>query len=271
MAGVPIPGTHPDPRARPGVAGAGGAGQGRGGRGGHRQVRAPGEPPGAPRGAVPAPAAGGSTGRRRRLQEHESAAAATAATAVEGARWPGSSPGDPALLTEAAAALGGRGSRRLRLQPRLRGRPPPPGPSSPRPPPASLRPPPRPLAGPARHGAASPPMALRRSMGRSGLPPLPLLAGLAALLLPEPVAEGRGWPGRRRGARAAGGAARVGARAWAGQGFGWGDPAGRPRLGGWRAGRSGVFAVGSRGSHPQLSLVRGSSGGVERKGVGLCG
>ncbi|XP_036301257.1 tyrosine-protein kinase receptor TYRO3 isoform X2 [Pipistrellus kuhlii] len=33
-------------------------------------------------------------------------------------------------------------------------------------------------------------MALRRSMGRSGLPPLPLLAGLAALLLPEPVAEG---------------------------------------------------------------------------------
>lgn len=70
-------------------------------------------------------------------------------------------------------------------------------------------------------------------MGRSGLPPLPLLAGLAALLLPEPVAEGRGWPGRRRGAGAAGGAAGVGARAWAGQRFGWGDPAGRPRLGGW--------------------------------------
>ncbi|XP_036874860.1 tyrosine-protein kinase receptor TYRO3 isoform X2 [Manis javanica] len=33
-------------------------------------------------------------------------------------------------------------------------------------------------------------MALRRSMGRSGLPPLPLLAGLATLLLPEPAAAG---------------------------------------------------------------------------------
>ncbi|KAG8514578.1 Tyrosine-protein kinase receptor TYRO3, partial [Galemys pyrenaicus] len=50
------------------------------------------------------------------------------------------------------------------------------------------------LAGRARHGAASPPMALRRSMGRPGLPPLPpppllvLLVLLAALLLSEPAA-----------------------------------------------------------------------------------
>lgn len=59
-------------------------------------------------------------------------------------------------------------------------------------------------------------------MGRSGLPPLPrppppllqllLLAGLATLLLPEPVAEGKSWPGRRREAGAAEGRGRVGVR-----------------------------------------------------------
>lgn len=73
--------------------------------------------------------------------------------------------------------------------------------------PAERRPPPLPrasrpssaallsaLAGRARHGAASPPMALRRSMGRPGLRPL-LLAGLASLLLPGSAAAGRGGPG----------------------------------------------------------------------------
>lgn len=135
--------------------------------------------------AVRARVAGG-PGRRRRLrEEHESAAAATAATAVEGAPWPRSGPGDPALLTAAGATRSGRGPRRRPPQRRPQAGPRP----SRRPP---LLPPGRSLAGRARHGAASPPMALRRSMGRSGLPPLPLLAGLATLLLPEPAAAGRG-------------------------------------------------------------------------------
>lgn len=100
-------------------------------------------------------------------------------------------------------------SQRARVsEPQPQHRPPGRPPSLPRPSSASslllLLPPPWSLAGRARHGAASPPMALRRSMGRSGLPPLPrppppppllLLAGLAVLLLPEPAAAGRGCPG----------------------------------------------------------------------------
>lgn len=156
----------------------------------------------------------GELGRRRRLREHESAA--TAATAVEGARWPRSGPTDPALLTAAAATRHGRGSRRHGPQHRPPGQPLPlPRSSSLLPPPSSLLSPPWSLVGPARHGAASPPMALRRSMERSGLPPLPsppppllLLVGLAALLLREPVAAGRGWPERRRKAGAAEGRGR---------------------------------------------------------------
>lgn len=110
---------------------------------------------------------------------------------------------------------GRRDSQRARVpEARAPARPPERLPPLPRPssllPPSFLLPPLRSLAGRARHGAASPPMALRRSMGRSGLRPPPppppplllLLVGLAALLLPEPVAAGRGWPGRRRKAGA---------------------------------------------------------------------
>lgn len=101
-----------------------------------------------------------------------------------------------------AADGGGRGSRRPRVRDAPTERRPPPLPRASRPSSAALL---SALAGRARHGAASPPMALRRSMGRPGLPPL-LLAGLASLLLPESAAAGRGGPGggrERGGCRAA--------------------------------------------------------------------
>lgn len=230
----------------------------------------------------------GGPGRRRRLREHESAAAAaaTAATAVEGARWPRSGPGDPVRLTAAAATRSGRGSRSAAPAP-----PPAPPAALPHLAAPPLLPPPSSLAGRARHGAASPPMALRRSMGRSGLLPLPLpppsppllllllLAGLAALLLPESAAAGRGWLGGTAESGVCGGA-RLGSepgdssRANPGPGragdLGWGTQAGRPRLGHWGEGaQPGVRTwICGRGPRPQLSRVRGSSVGVEGRGVG---
>lgn len=68
-------------------------------------------------------------------------------------------------------------------------------------------------------------------MGRSGLPPLPrpppppllLLAGLAVLLLPEPVAAGRGCPGgggERGAAEGRGGDRSLGTAAGQAQGLG---------------------------------------------------
>lgn len=90
-----------------------------------------------------------------------------------------------------AADGGGRGSSRPRVRDAPAERRPPPLPRASRPSSAALH---SALAGRARHGAASPPMALRRSMGRPGLRPL-LLAGLASLLLPGSAAAGRGGPG----------------------------------------------------------------------------
>ena len=289
-----------DPRVGTGEAGPGcrrgrGAPRAGAGREGGSRVGARSEPPEAPRGGgTSSGLRAGWLGRRRRLREHESAAAATAATAVEGARWPISGPGDPALLTAAAETRCARGSRRRGPQRRPRT-----GPRPSRGPPlsslllraSSLLSPPLSLAGRARHGAASPPMALRRSMGRLGLPPLPLppppppplllLASLAALLLAEPAAAGRGWSGGGGTLGAAEGRGRVGAeepqpsRASPGPGrageLGGGTGAGRPRLGATRGGGVGstpgpLPALGP-GPHPQLSRVRGSSGGRERSGA----
>jgi hypothetical protein len=100
-----------------------------------------------------------------------------------------------------APDAGGRGSGRRWASAAPRAGPSP-SRGPPAPPPSALL---LSLAGRARHGAASPPMALRRSMGRPGLPPPPpppplplLLAALASLLLLESAAAGRGRPGRRR-------------------------------------------------------------------------
>lgn len=134
-----------------------------------------------------------------------------------------------------AADGGGRGSSRPRVRDAPAERRPPPLPRASRPSSAALL---SALAGRARHGAASPPMALRRSMGRPGLRPL-LLAGLASLLLPGSAAAGRG---ARKAAGSGGllsgmaeglspGTAAGETRAWAGQRLGSVAGAGRPRLG----------------------------------------
>lgn len=227
--------------------------------------------------------AGGLGRRRRHREEHESAAAATA---VEEARWPRSGPRDPALLTAAAATRSRRGSRRHGPQHRPPARPPPlPQPSSLLLPPSSVV-----ARGPgsawfgvaadgaeAEHGAVGAPAAVAAAAaaaaaaGGSGCSSAPGVRGCRYGLAGE-VAESGGcrgsWPGSepRDSRRASPGPGR--ARDLSG-----GTKARRPRFRGWKTGRSGVFAAGSWGPHPQLSRVRGSFGRVGRKewGCGLSG